>query len=347
MSASLLLVHGDDGLGIDLAVARFVERLGNPDRTVLSPERSPDEQALDRARVEAASIGLFGPHLVILRQPLRAAGRSVAAADRLVDLVRELPDGGALALAELRPSRDVARPPALLRRLAAAVSDAGGEVDERQAPRRNELGSWTTRHAASLGIRIEPRAAALLAERVGGSVWETDIERGEQTRVVDAELRKLSLHAGERPISVTDVEALTADTRPASVFAITNALDRREPAAAAAALQRALAESQPVLRITASLAGRVSDLIVARDLADRGMSGPDLTRRVGRGNARMAERIVQAARRYEPAELEAMLNGLYEADVAIKTNAVEPESAVTAWLGTYLLGSRRVPRSGR
>jgi DNA polymerase III delta subunit len=347
VSASLLLVHGDDGLGIDLALAGFIERLGNPDRTVLSPERSPDEQTLDRARIEAASIGLFGPHLVVLRQPLRAAGRSVAAADRLVELVRELPDGAALALAEERPSRDVSRPPALLRRLADAVTEAGGQVEVRQTPRRNELGSWTARHAASLGIRIEPRAAALLAERVGGAVWETDVERGEQTRVVDAELRKLSLHAGERPIAAGDVEALTADTRPASVFAITNALDRREPAAAAAALRRAIAESQPVLRITASLAGRVADLIVARDLADRGMSGPELTRRIGRGNARMAERIVQAARRYEPAELEAMLNGLYEADLAIKTNAMEPESAISAWLGTFLLGSRGASSAGR
>lgn len=341
MSASLLLAHGDDSLGIDLALGRFAERLGNPDRTVIHPDRSPDEQALDRARVEAASIGLFGPHLVILRQPLRAAGRSTAATDRLLELVRTLPEGAALALAEERPSRDVTRPPALLRRLVEAVSAAGGEVEPCTAPRRNELGPWTGRHAASLGIRIEPRAAALLAERVGGSVWETDVERGQQTRVVDAELRKLALHAGDQPIAVADVEALTVDTRPASVFAITNALDRREPAAAAAALQRAIGEAQPVLRITASLANRITDLIVARDLSDRGVSAPELTRRVGRGNARMAQRIVEAARRYEPAELEAMLNGLYEADLAIKTNAVEPESAITAWLGTYVLGTRR------
>jgi len=43
-------------------------------------------------------------------------------------------------------------------------------------------------------------------------------------------------------VTVDDVEALTADTRPASVFAVTNAIDRREPAAAATALRRALDE---------------------------------------------------------------------------------------------------------
>lgn len=340
MSVTLLLAHGDDGFAIGQAVADLAASLGDPDRTDLTPERSPDEAILERAQVEAASIGLFGAHLVVLHQPLRAAGRSSAAADRLLALVSELPDGSALALAEARPSRDVAKSPPLLRRLEEAVRQRGGRVATFPAPRRGELVGWTQRHAERLGIRVEPRAAAMLAERVGGSAWETDIERGEQTRVIDSELRKLATYAGERPIAAGDVEALTADTRPASVFAITNAIDRREPAAAAAALRRALDEGQPVLRILASLHGRVSDMIVARDLVARGATPAELSRAVGRGNPRVAERLVEAARRYRPAELEAMLLGLFEADLAIKANDLEPEAAVSAWLGEHLLARR-------
>jgi DNA polymerase III delta subunit len=55
----------------------------------------------------------------------------------------------------------------------------------------------------------------------------------------------------------------------------------------------------------------------------------------------MAERLVEAAARYRPEELEAMLRGLFEADLAIKTNAMDPEPAVAAWLGEHLLGRRR------
>jgi hypothetical protein len=36
-----------------------------------------------------------------------------------------------------------------------------------------------------------------------------------------------------------------------------------------------------------------------------------------------------------------MLGGLFEADLAIKTNAMDPEPAVAAWLGEFLLGTRR------
>lgn len=341
MSGGVLLVHGDDSLGLERAVAAFAASVEAVDRDEIIAERSPDETAIDAARVAAASVGMFGPHLAVLRQPLKAAGRSTIATDRLIALVRDLPEGAALALAEERTSRDVGKPPALLKRLADAVRERGGSVVERNAPRRNELGAWIRGYAVEIGVQIEPRAVALLAERVGGAVWESDIERGEQTRVAHSELRKLATYAGERPISAADVEALTADTRPASVFAISNALDRREPGAAAKALDRALSEGQPVLRIVASLEGRIADLLVARDLVARRTPPPEITKRIGRGNARNAERLVEAAKRYSTSELEAMLDGLFEADLAIKTNAMEPEPAISAWLGEFLLGAER------
>jgi DNA polymerase III delta subunit len=340
MTASLLFVHGDDDFGIDQSLAGFATRVDVAQRTEITPERSPDEAAIDRARLESATVGMFGAHLVVLHQPILAAGRSNAATDKLLALVAELPDGAALGLAELRPSREAGKPPALLQRITDAVTERGGTVEERATPRRNQLQGWVRSHAASLGVDIEPRAAAVLAERIGGAVWESDIERGQQTRVADGELRKLATYADARAITAADVEALVTDTRPASLYAITNAIDRREPAAAAAAIERAIGEGQPVLRILAALEGRIADLIVARDLSARGATPQELTKRVGRGNARVAERIAESARRYSSAELEEMLRGLFEADLSIKANEMEEEPALVAWLGEYLLATR-------
>ena len=345
MSVPLLLAHGDDGFQLDEVLAAFARRIGADDRSEIVSERSPDEAAIDRALIEAGSVGLFGMHLAVLRQPLRAAGRSTAAGDKLIALARDLPDGAALALIDVRATRDAGRPPPLLTRLADAVVTRGGMVEERLAPRRGELQAWIRRRAEELGARIEPRAAALLAERIGGLVAESDVERGEQTRIANGELDKLATHAAGAPITGDAVEALVADTRPASLFAITNAVDRRDAAAASTAIARALADGQPVLRILGALQGRISDLIVARDLAAAGMPPGELTRRVGRGNARMAERLVEAARRYTGAELEMMLTGLFEADVAIKANDMEPEPALVAWLGSYVIGMPREVKS--
>ena len=40
--------------------------------------------------------------------------------------------------------------------------------------------------------------------------------------------------------------------------------------------------------------------------------------------------LVESARRYSEVELETMLIGLFETDLAIKTNAMEPEPALVA-----------------
>ncbi|HEY7464123.1 MAG TPA: DNA polymerase III subunit delta [Candidatus Limnocylindria bacterium] len=342
----LLLAHGDDGFQLDQLLNAFAQRIGAVDRVDIVPERSPDEAALDAARVEAASVGMFGVRLAVLRQPLRAAGRSTNAGDKLLALAGELPDGAALAMVDVRSTRDATRPPALLNRLASAVVTRGGLVEERVAPRRGELQAWIRSRARDRGVQVEPRAAAMLAERIGGMVAETDVERGEQTRLAAGEVEKLATYAAGRPISAEDVEALVADTRPASLFAITNAVDRRDAAAAASALERALADEQPALRILGALQGRISDLIVVRDLEARGAPAAEITKRVGRGNARMAERLAEAARRYSGEELERMLIGLFETDLAIKSNAMEPEPALAAWLGEFVIGMPRAAKGG-
>jgi DNA polymerase III delta subunit len=84
----------------------------------------------------------------------------------------------------------------------------------------------------------------------------------------------------------------------------------------------------------------VSDLIVARDLAARKTPPGEIAKRVARGNVRVAERLVEAARRYRGEELEAMLIGLFEADLAIKSNVMDEEPALAAWMGEYLLAPR-------
>ena len=84
MSRLLLLAHGDDSFGLDQVLVGFATSIGADDRIEIVPERSPDEAAIDRARLESGSIGLFGVRLAVLRQPLRAAGRSTAASERLM-----------------------------------------------------------------------------------------------------------------------------------------------------------------------------------------------------------------------------------------------------------------------
>ncbi len=63
MSAALLLVHGDDGFGLDGAVRDFATEVEATDRADIVPAGSPDEAAIDRARLESGTMSMFGAHL--------------------------------------------------------------------------------------------------------------------------------------------------------------------------------------------------------------------------------------------------------------------------------------------
>lgn len=73
VSVALLLLHGDDGFGLDTALGEFARDIDATDRADIIPERTPDEAAIDRARLESGTVGMFGAHLAVLRQPLKAA----------------------------------------------------------------------------------------------------------------------------------------------------------------------------------------------------------------------------------------------------------------------------------
>ena len=120
-ACSLLLVHGDDGFGLDSCVARLRRRIGADDRVEIVPVASPDEAALERRRSKPARSGMFGLRLAVLRQPLRAAGRSTAASERLIALVAR-PAGWRRAGTRRRaPARDTTN-----RRPCLAASRRGG-----------------------------------------------------------------------------------------------------------------------------------------------------------------------------------------------------------------------------
>jgi DNA polymerase-3 subunit delta len=71
--------------------------------------------------------------------------------------------------------------------------------------------------ARQAGFRIDPDALDLLVESLGA-----DIAR------IAVEIEKLALFAGNRSVSTEDISALVPDARAATIFALVNALGRRD-----------------------------------------------------------------------------------------------------------------------
>ena len=76
--------------------------------------------------------------------------------------------------------------------------------------------------ARAAGFRIDPAALDLLVEALGA-----DIAR------IAVEIEKLALFAGNRTVGVDDITALVPDARATTIFALVNALGRRDRGARA------------------------------------------------------------------------------------------------------------------
>jgi DNA polymerase III subunit delta len=132
-------------------------------------------------------------------------------------------------------------------RLRQAVEAASGEVREFAAPSPRAMPRALVADAEQLGFRLDLEAARGLVERMGAS----PVRLGN-------ELRRLALWAGEEgEVTLTDLDAMVADTSEAIVWSLADALQQRDPAAALAVAERLIAQGENVTGMTYALASRM------------------------------------------------------------------------------------------
>ncbi len=112
--------------------------------------------------------------------------------------------------------------------------------------------------------QLSPRGEQKLKDLCGGSM-----------RLVHNELEKLAAYVGDRAtIDEADVEELVLRTREGEFFALSDALFRRDAAAAIEYLERALAQGDVPLRLLASIASAVRRLLEERERLDHRRGEP-------------------------------------------------------------------------
>lgn len=95
------------------------------------------------------------------------------------------------------------------------------DVVEFPHPAPEEAVRFAESHAAASGLKLSRRQAALLVEALG-----PDLSR------LDSEIRKLAAYAAGRALHDADLLALVPDARTSNVFALVNALARKDRRAA-------------------------------------------------------------------------------------------------------------------
>jgi DNA polymerase III delta subunit len=323
---------GEDAYGVERAAREYATRLASPDESMETWRSSLDDdpseadsssgsttkrrtRKLDAIEQRLATAPLFGSGtLVVVRQPATLLAES-AARERLLRMVAQVPQGNALCVTDLIASG--ARGPAAKGVLRDAIAAAGGLVAEFAVPAAGRLEAWLVKQATELGITLQPPAARLLAERVGGHVREADVDRRRRTQMANAELEKLALYRPGGIIDTAAVEALVDETVPGSTWAFLDAVGSRSGGQATRLAERLLAEGAPLPVLITQLHRRLRDLLQVREHLDAGSRPPHIVKAMKLQPFR-AQKLAEQAGKWSLEGLEGALEDLLALDLSSK-----------------------------
>ena len=316
----IYLIYGDDSLSVEETLASLrpdagAEGLGDVNTTTL------DGASVSLAELQAAWSTipfLADKRTVIVRDLLarfeqrrsRGSGRSTTlegewagVGERLVGV----PESTALIFVDAA----VGRGNPVLRELRPHA-----EVREFRLPSIRDMPGWVRQRADKMGAAIEPSAISALVDAIGND-----------TRLVDMELRKLALYRSGSVIRRQDVEAMVSYVREANIFAAVDAALEGRAGIALRTAHQLLEAGRPPTYVITMLARQVRFLILAKDLKERGFARDEIGRRLSISGYPLTKTMQQEGR-FTAERLTEIHRRLLEADLSIKTGAADEEMAL-------------------
>ena len=189
-------------------------------------------------------------------------------------------------------------------RLYKAVAKLGAKAVVDCTPKKaRELPRQVVGMARAHGKTMDPAAAEELVSRAG-----------ENTRLLDNELKKLAAMVAAPVITLADVERHVVRTAEVKPWDFLNAVSARDMARALELL--ALQPDRSEVRLWSLLVTRIRELIVAKALDSRG-AGRELASTLGVQSWQVRNHLAWA-RRYRMEELVAALSSAFDVELALK-----------------------------
>ena len=188
--------------------------------------------------------------------------------------------------------------------------------------RRQELETWVRDRFVFYGAKTNREAVARIA-------WLA----GTDTRLLDQEIKKLALYAGNREVTSEHVNIMVPDARETNIFAAVDAVLERRPAVAMKLLYSLLSGGSSVQRILSMLARQVRLLILTIELQKQGIESEELGKRIGLTNRYALDKTMRQSHNFGTDHLANILRRLLSADLAIKQGEINERLAVELLVG--------------
>jgi DNA polymerase-3 subunit delta len=193
-----------------------------------------------------------------------------------------------------------------------------GEITAFSAPslRGRELAGWVEKRARKRGVKLAGGVADDLASFIGPDL-----------RLIDSELEKLGVYAGDRAVRPADVRLLVPYAQDASIFDMVDALGHRRTAQAFRLLAQLRNEGAHPLYLLTMIVRQYRILLQVKELMQQGLNRDAIAKKI-RLHPFPTKKAMAQARQYSPQQLDSIYDRLLDTDVAIKTGKMEANLAL-------------------
>lgn len=196
----------------------------------------------------------------------------------------------------------------LVRRMGAAQ---GAHEKRYSRPKDGELPAWIMRRAREREGAVSSEASLMLSALVGNDL-----------RLLDSEIEKLLLYAGERQITTSDVHLLVSRARETVIFDLVDCVGRRETDEALKLLHGLLDDLAAPLYLISMLGRQVRILIQVSELHAQGLTRHEIAKEIKLHPYPVQKSIAQSLN-FSQAQLERAHELVVEADWSIKTGEMD------------------------
>ncbi len=194
-------------------------------------------------------------------------------------------------------------------------------------PDAGSASAWVIKHAADNQIKIQPSAAARLAQRLMGENKPTL-----PVSFAHNELLKLSAYAGESAITVAMVEELTPQDLSIDIFGLLNFIASGNKSQAMQAMKKYYDNSSEddkvlTIRLVALLSDQLRNLLIAKQLSGQGLSEQQILTATGWKSGRLFV-MNKLGRNFSEQQLNTGLTKLYNLDKELKSSTLPPRAVM-------------------
>lgn len=158
-------------------------------------------------------------------------------------------------------------------------------------------------------------------------------------RRLDSEIEKLCVYAGGAKISESDVAALVSDARQVNIFALVDAMVEGRRNDALRDLRQVMDSGGSGPYMVTMLARQVRMMVQAKAMGASRASIAEVGRAIGTSSDFVVRKTIEQARGYTWGKLMALLRGLLDVDIAIKTGGLDSGLALETLVSDLTVGS--------